>query len=353
SSANVAGSTTRRSLRWMSPRPSNGSRYSSVSGSQRMAFTRKSRRRAASSTDIDGSPAIAKPLWPRPDLDSRRGSDTSTSPILKTWKLSPTSSTRPWDSSSDFNRSAGIPKTSRSMSLTTLFPGSIRRSRTQPPTTSARPPASFTASAMARARSKESDTGFAAESLDDLVGEARRDRIEHDEAARREVRIDLGDRLLDRARDRLRDLFHRLLRPERAGHGGAGLALHDLGELRRRRDGTEDADVDVRPVHFGAKALGHPDLRELRRGVRAHIGHAALAGDRRHDDDVAALLAAEDGQRRPRRVVGAEVVDVHQLPHLLRRDVVDGAVDAEAGVAHHHVEPAERLDRLVDEHLHV
>ena len=41
------------------------------------------------------------------------------------------------------------------------------------------------------------------------------------------------------------------------------------------------------------------------------------------------------------------------LLHLIRRDVVDGAVDAEARVAHHHVEPAELLDRLRDEHVHV
>ncbi len=50
----VAGSTTRSRRRSMSPRPSNGSRYSSVSGSQAMALTVKSRRRAASSTDIVG-----------------------------------------------------------------------------------------------------------------------------------------------------------------------------------------------------------------------------------------------------------------------------------------------------------
>ena len=38
------------------------------------------------------------------------------------------------------------------------------------------------------------------------------------------------------------------------------------------------------------------------------------------------------------------VVDLEQLPHLVGR-TVDGAVDAEAGVADHHVEPAEPLDR--------
>ena len=58
-------------------RPSNGSRYSSVSGSQAIALIVKSRRRAASSNGRSGSPVTVKPAWPRPVFDSRRGSDTS------------------------------------------------------------------------------------------------------------------------------------------------------------------------------------------------------------------------------------------------------------------------------------
>ena len=58
-------------------RPWNGSKYSSVSGSHEIALTVKSRRRAASSIDIDGSPSTTKPLCPRPALDSRRGSPMS------------------------------------------------------------------------------------------------------------------------------------------------------------------------------------------------------------------------------------------------------------------------------------
>ena len=36
----------------------------------------------ASAIDSDGSPSTANPLWPRPVFDSRRGSETSMSPIL-------------------------------------------------------------------------------------------------------------------------------------------------------------------------------------------------------------------------------------------------------------------------------
>ena len=66
-----------------------------------------------------------------------------------------------------------------------------------------------------------------------------------------------------------------------------------------------------------------------------------------------AALAAEHGQGARAGVEGAVVVDVDEPPHLIRRDVVHDAVDAEAGVADHHVEPAEALDRAIDQHLHV
>ena len=82
SSANVTGSTTRRTRSLRSCRPSKGSRYSSVSGSQPIALIVKSRRRAASSNGIDGSPSTVKPLWPRPVFDSRRGRATSMAPSL-------------------------------------------------------------------------------------------------------------------------------------------------------------------------------------------------------------------------------------------------------------------------------
>ena len=47
-----------------------------------MALTVKSRRRAASLSDIQGSPVTTKPRWPRPCFDSVRGSETSIPPTL-------------------------------------------------------------------------------------------------------------------------------------------------------------------------------------------------------------------------------------------------------------------------------
>ena len=61
------GRRGRRTDRW----------YSSVSGSQAIALMVKSRRRAASRTDIVGSPATANPCGRGPIFDSRRGSATS------------------------------------------------------------------------------------------------------------------------------------------------------------------------------------------------------------------------------------------------------------------------------------
>ena len=67
------GSTTRSRRRSRSPRPPKGSMYSLSRGSQAMALMVKSRRRAASSTGIQGSPVTTKPRWPRPCFDSVRG----------------------------------------------------------------------------------------------------------------------------------------------------------------------------------------------------------------------------------------------------------------------------------------
>ena len=78
SSPKRAGSTTRRRRAARSARPPNGSAYSPVSGSRPIALMVKSRRRAASANDMNGSPSTVKPRWPRPVFDSRRGSATST-----------------------------------------------------------------------------------------------------------------------------------------------------------------------------------------------------------------------------------------------------------------------------------
>ena len=111
--------------------------------------------------------------------------------------------------------------------------------------------------------------------------------------------------------------------------------------------------MNRRSRQFRAQALGEPDLRELRRRIRAHERDAALAGDRRDDDDVAAALTPEHRDCRASRVVGAEVVDVEKPLHLFGRDLIDRSRDTEAGVAHHHVESAEALHGAGDQPLHV
>jgi hypothetical protein len=58
-------------------------------------------------------------------------------------------------------------------------------------------------------------------------------------------------------------------------------------------------------------------------------------------------------QRGTNRVIGAQVVHVEQPLHLRGRNRVDRAVDAEAGIAHHHVESPEAVERRRDERLHV
>ena len=71
------------------------------------------------------------------------------------------------------------------------------------------------------------------------------------------------------------------------------------------------------------------------------------------DDEVPALLPPEYRKRCVGGMEGAEIVDLDDLPHLLRRDGIDRPGEAVAGVADHHVEPPEAVDRLGDEPLHV
>src|SRR5437764_1733192 len=86
--------------------------------------------------------------WPRPALRSRRGRLTSRSrPSLYIVNASPTTLTRPIRSSSSRKTAGSTPYTSTSQSFA-MRP--IRRSRTHPPTNSARPPSPRTARASLR-----------------------------------------------------------------------------------------------------------------------------------------------------------------------------------------------------------
>ena len=111
--------------------------------------------------------------------------------------------------------------------------------------------------------------------------------------------------------------------------------------------------MDIGAGELGAKAFSETDLREFRRGVRAHLRDAALADDRRDEQEMPGALLPEHRQRRASGVEGAEVVDVEELPHVLVRDLVQRPFDAESGVADHHVQSVEALDGLAHEPLHV
>ena len=122
SSPKVRGSTTRSTPALeRSRRPSNGSRYASVSGSQAMALTVKSRRRAASSGGMSGSPLDVERRGARGRPSTRvRGSETSTSSDLVDGEALADGVHGPEGRrAAPSARSAGRPKTSRS----TSFPG--------------------------------------------------------------------------------------------------------------------------------------------------------------------------------------------------------------------------------------
>src|SRR5690349_20146604 len=112
----------------------------------------------------------------------------------------------------------------------------ISRSRTQPPTISARPPAAPTADAIALARSSGSVSLVAiewssSELLREAIAESRREGVEPDQAAGLRVRIDFRNRPRDGARHRVGDGVGRLPRAERALDGAAGFPRHHVEEL--------------------------------------------------------------------------------------------------------------------------
>ena len=138
-SADRPRAARRRSI---SPRPSNGSSYSPVSGSQAMALMVKSRRRAASFGDNDGSPRTANPLWPAPALGLRRGSDDVEAGHLVDGEAL-ADGVDAAECREHLLQPLGVDAVHLEVDvLATGVPCS--RSRTQPPTTSARPPASRT-----------------------------------------------------------------------------------------------------------------------------------------------------------------------------------------------------------------
>ena len=140
SSGKRTGSVARSPRRSRSRRPWWGSSTSPERGSRPMLLTVRSRRRAASAKSSPGSGATSKPRCPGPRLLSRRGREKSTSipPTRNTPKARPTACTLPKPARSASSRATSRPNTSTSTSFERT---PRRRSRTQPPTTTARPPA--------------------------------------------------------------------------------------------------------------------------------------------------------------------------------------------------------------------
>ena len=138
----------------ISPRPSNGSKYSPVSGSQAMALTVKSRRRAASSIDIAGVAGDVEPAMAAAGFRFAAGQrDVDAARLVDLKALADR-----FDAAERFEQRAqplgGDAEDFEVECLSTRGPCS--RSRTQPPTISARPPAARTAAASASARSSRS-----------------------------------------------------------------------------------------------------------------------------------------------------------------------------------------------------
>src|SRR5438094_8272962 len=157
----------------------------------------------------------------------------------------------------------------------------ISRSRTQPPTTSALPPASCTAAAIAFARASESGMNrLAAELLHDAIADTWRQGVEPHKRARLEVRVHLRDWTSDGTGNRLRNLLRTLSRADRGLNSHAGLARHHVKEFGLGGHGINDAHVNVGSDQLRREPRGERDLREFRRRGRAQLRQTALADDR-------------------------------------------------------------------------
>jgi acetylornithine deacetylase len=188
--------------------------------------------------------------------------------------------------------------------------------------------------------------------MDEPVGEGRRDRVEDRQRARGRIRVHLGPRPANTPHDRARDIVDALLRAEPADVV-AEVAHHRVAEFGRRRDRVDARHVNLRAREFRSQRLGQSGLRRFRRGVAPHEPDPAPADDRRHEDQVAAVLRAEDRQRRARPMERPHVVDVHHPGHHVGRRVFERAVVPEPRVADHDVEAAEFARRRRDQRLNV
>src|SRR5262245_3932692 len=158
--------------------------------------------------------------------------------------------------------------------------------------------------------------------------------------------------MLDRPRHRVSHTLGWLTGAARP-RGEPGLLNHHLVKLTLRRYRIDDGDVDTAPYQLGTQAFRQSHLCEFGCRICADVRYATLANDRRDDDEVTVMLAPKDRQRRSCGVEGAEIVHLHHRLHFFRRNLVDGAVDAVAGVANEDIDLAPARDRLVHERLHV
>src|SRR5882672_7289099 len=144
----------------------------------------------------------------------------------------------------------------------------------------------------------------------------------------------------------------------RASHGGAEVVVdrQPLG-VHGRRSGPiggvpgrlDERDLDAEALHLGRQAVGETLQPELGRVVEAEAGQGEHPGDGRHLDDVAAALRPHVRQGSLRDPQRTEQVDVDLVAGLLLAHLLDHAEQAVAGVVHHDVEPAEVIDRLLND----
>ena len=120
-------------------------------------------------------------------------------------------------------------------------------------------------------------------------------------------------------------------------------------EVARHRAGIHDGHADAVGLDFDRQRLGEAHSRELGRGVHRFERRADATGDRPDRDDVTSPAGDHAGQHVPDGVHRPEHVDLDEPLHLVRFDVGERPVRADAGVGDEHVDRPElgfeRCDR--------